>query len=91
MGKRYRPRNDLVVVRTFSAGPVKGIHMPDQAEEGRRIQVVEIGPQVEDLEVGDLVLAVGTPGEDLVRIPGESSLYLTKQANVLCVVEKRED
>lgn len=87
---KYLPRNDLVLIRSESRGKVRGLHMPDAAEEGKRLVVEAAGPDVEDLNVGDEVLAVGTPGQDLVRIPGEGSLYLTKQANVLAVMEREE-
>ena len=83
---KYRPRNNLVLIRRERI-KVVGLHMPDEAQEGNRLIVEAIGPQVENLYVGDVVLAIGTPGQDLVRIPTESNLFLTKEANVLAVVE----
>lgn len=86
MSKVYAPRNNLVLIEQESRGKVRGLHMPDRAEEGKRLVVRAVGPEVKGLEPGDEVLAVGTPGQDLVRIPGEANLYLTREANVLAVV-----
>lgn len=87
---KYSPRNDIVLIRSESRGKVRGLHMPDATEEGKRLVVEAIGQEVKNLNVGDVILAVGTPGQDLVRIPGEGNLYLTKQANVLAIVERGE-
>lgn len=87
---KYIPRGDLVLIKQENPGKVRGLHMPDVAAEGKRLVIVALGPEVKEgtLKVGDVVYAVGTPGEDLVRIPGESSLFLTKQANIFCTVEQ---
>lgn len=82
----YRPRNNLVLIRRMARGKVRGLVMPDAAAEGQKMVVEAVGPKVEDLDVGDEVLAIGIPGEDLVRIPGHTDLYLVREGNVLVVV-----
>lgn len=91
MRKVYTPRNNLVLIEQEARGKVRGLHMPDRSEEGKRLIIRAVGPEVKGLEVGDEVLAVGTPNQDLVRIPGESNLYLTREANVLCVIAVKEE
>jgi len=86
----YRPRNDIVVIKVVDKGKVRGIAMPDVAQEGKERIILAVGPKVEDLKVGDKVLVIGTPGQDLVRIPGELNLFLTKEVNVLVVVVEDE-
>ena len=75
---KYQPRNDLVLIRRTPRGKVRGLHMPDSAREGFKLIVEAKGPKVEDLTVGSEV-----------RIPGQTDLYLTREANVLAVVEER--
>ena len=65
--------------------------MPEVAAEGKELVVVALGPDAKDLEIGDVVLAIGTPGQDLIRLPGESALFATKQANILMVVQKGDE
>lgn len=86
---KYTPRNDFVLMRVEER-TVGKLHMPDKAQEGKATFVVACGPDVTGLEPGDRVLAIGTPGEDLVRLPGESRLFVTRQANVICVVGEDE-
>ena len=87
---KYRPRNDIVLIHRIDKGQVRGVAMPDMAAEGKELQVEACGPDVEDLQPGDVVLAIGTPGQDLIRLPGEHALFATKQQNVLMVIEKEK-
>lgn len=91
MAFTYVPRNDIVLIERVQAGKVRGLHMPDQSEEGVFTYVKAIGPKVEGLQVGDRVLGIGTPGQDLVRVPGEANLFLLREGNVLCVVQGKPD
>jgi hypothetical protein len=89
---KYRPRNDMILIRRVDRGSVRGIVMPNIAQEGKVLIVEEVGPDVKDgLKTGDVVLAIGTPGQDLVRIPESSDLFLTRQGNVLVVVEEGDE
>lgn len=87
MSVSYRPRNDFIVFRMIEGNKVRGLVMPDIAEQGKIKLVVALGPDVKDLEVGDEVLIVGTEGS-LARLPNETDLYLTRQSNVVCVIGK---
>lgn len=86
---KYRPRNDFVLLRRVKIDRTKeGLVMPDISEEGYITVIEAIGPTVEDLEVGDQVMAIGSPGVDLVVLKTDRNLFMTKEANVLVVLEK---
>ena len=86
----YRPRNDFVVLRRMEIGKIKGFWMPGMSRMGKKLIVQAIGPKVEDLKVGDVVEAIGEPGQDIVTLPNETDLFITKEANVLCVVTQED-
>ena len=83
----YKPRNDFVLFRVVPRKLVRGLAMPDRASEGKDIVIEAVGPKVEGLKVGDRVQAIGTNGQDLVSVPGESGLFLTREANVVLILE----
>lgn len=81
-----KPRNDFVLVRIVSIGETEsGIQLPDYSIEGKEFVVDAIGPDVENLNVGDKILAIGTIGQDLVYLPRRKDLFLTKQNNIVVV------
>ena len=88
---KYRPRGDFVIYQVRDRGLVKGLQMPDKAAEGKERIVVALGPEVKDLELGDVILTCGQPGVDLTMIPEEHNLYLTRQANVVLVILPDEE
>lgn len=88
---KYRPRGDFVIYQVRDRGLVKGLQMPDSAVEGKERIVVALGPEVKDLELGDMVLTCGQPGMDLTKLPEEVDLYLTRQANVVLVILPEPD
>lgn len=90
MSKTYRPRGDFIIIRQEDRGKVRGLHMPDQAAEGKRLVVVAIGPDVQHLEPGDEIVITVAP-DNVARIPGEGHLYLTRQANAAAVVDYGEE
>lgn len=87
---KYVPRNDMVLIRKVKRDRLRGIIIPDIAQEGSVTIVEACGPDVKDgaALIGKIVLAIGTPGQDLVRIPGTNDMYLTRQGNVLVSVEE---
>ena len=87
----YKPRNDFVLYRIVDRGSVRGLAMPQRIQQGKDIIIIAIGPKVEGLKVGDCVLAIGTKGQDLVEVPNESKLYLTREQNVVVVIEGEEE
>ena len=86
----YKPRGDFVLYESVNRGHVRGLAMPDQAAEGKDLIVVAVGPDVKDLKPGDRVLVIGTAGETVVRVP-ETRYLLTRQSNVIIVIEREEE
>ncbi len=91
MAVRYRPRNDLVLVRKIDVGQTReGIMMPEVSIQGKKFQVEAMGPDVDDLDVGDFVMMIGKPGDDYYPLPNENDLIVIHQKNVALVVEETE-
>ena len=86
----YKPRGDFILYQSINRGQVRGIAMPDQAAEGKDLIIVAVGPDVKDLQPGDRVLVIGTPGETVSRVPGTNYL-LTRQANAVIVITQEEE
>jgi hypothetical protein len=82
---KYQPRNDFVVFQQRNKGTLRGVAIPDRAAEGKELVVVAVGPMVEDLEVGDLVLVIGQVGQETVALPNERDLYMTRETNVVLI------
>ena len=91
MAIKYRCRNDFVLFKLVDRGTVRGVHVPQVSAQGKERIVMDIGPDVEDLDVGYKVMVIGTVGMDVVQLPNETNLFLTKQANVTLIVEEEED
>jgi hypothetical protein len=72
-------------------GSLRGITIPPNAPQAKERIVIAIGPKVEDLEVGDSIIGTGKMGEDVVPLPNEQDLYLTRQSNILLVIEEEGD
>ena len=85
----YRPRLDFVLLRVTERGvSIGGVALPEISKESKKTVVVAVGPDVVDgLKAGDEVLLIGTVGQDVVQLPREKNLLVTKQANVILVVE----
>jgi hypothetical protein len=87
MSISYIPRNDFVLYRIVDRGQVRGVHIPQISAQGKDIVIVAVGPEVKDLQPGDKVFAVGTKGQDVIELPNEQHLYLSRQANIVLVVK----
>src|SRR4051794_23877577 len=88
-GFRYRPRGDFVIYRVRDRGvSAGGVALPDIAVEGKERVVVAMGPKVEDLAVGDVVVTTGQIGVDVSYLPDEKDLLITREANIAYVIEK---
>lgn len=86
--RSYRMRNDFVLVRIVTLGKSPGgVVIPDIAKEGKRLVVEGVGPKVENLKVGDVVECIGTVGQDLAKLPNDRDLFVTRESNVVLVVE----
>ena len=86
----YRCRGDFVLFRIIDRGIHRGIAMPNIAAQGKDKVVIAIGPKVEDLKVGDKVLVIGQPGQDVVQVPTEPNLFLSREANIVLVEVESE-
>lgn len=86
----YEPRNDFVLFR-MSGREHKGLVMPDQTQVGKVRSVLAVGPDVKGLNQGDEILVIGQVGQDVVQLPNEVDLFLTKQSNVAIVVRCNPD
>ena len=86
MTNKYQPRGNFVVFQQRNKGTLRGVAIPDRAAEGKELVVIAIGPDVEDLAVGDLVLVIGAVGVDTITLPNERDLYMTRETNVALIV-----
>ena len=86
----FYPRNDFVVFKFIDKGRLRGIEMPQISAQAKERVVVAMGPKVEDLKIGDKVMVIGKVGEDVIALPNDSSLFLTRQANVTLIVVETE-
>mgnify|MGYP001558056617 CR=1 FL=1 len=84
----YKPRGDFVLFRLVDKGKLGSIMTPQISEQGKERVVLAIGPKVEGLLVGDRVFVIGTVGQDVVRLPSEVDVFLTREANVVLIVEE---
>lgn len=83
----YRCRNGFVLYRIVNKGTLGLVAIPDRAAEGKERRVVAFGPDVKDLAVGDVILVIGEPGQDMVQLTDEKDLWMTKEQNVAVVKE----
>lgn len=84
----YQPRNDFVLFKMVDTGSVRGILVPERSAQGKERIIVAVGPKVDGLKVGDKVLAIGTAGMDLIALPNDKDLFLTREQNVVLVVKE---
>lgn len=87
---QYIPREDFVLFRMTRQDTVRGLVMPQVSQQGLVRIVVAKGPNVKDLDTGDEVLVCGQVGSDVIALPNEPDLYLTRQANVLVIVRRAD-
>ena len=84
----YKPRGDFVLFRVITIDKTDGgVALPDVSPEGKSNYVLAVGENVKDLNPGDRILVIGVLGQDVVHLPREKSMMLTKSANVMLTVE----
>lgn len=88
--QRYRPRNDFVLFSIHDEGKVGSIAMPNIAAQGKRYVVEAVGQEVKDLKPGDEIITLDAQNS-VAQLVNERNLYLTRQANVICVIEQVDD
>lgn len=87
---KYLPRNEFILFRFVDKGHLRTLAMPGIASQGKERVVVAVGPNVEGLKVGDKVLVIGEIGVDVIPLPNDNKLFLTKQQNVALIIEEDE-
>lgn len=88
----YKPRCDYVLIRLARADKSDGgVVLPEATTEGHRWFVEDVGPDVEDLDVGERVDVMGQIGQDIAPLRGEKDLFLTKQTNVCLIIRESSE
>lgn len=85
---KFTVRNDFVLIRSVKLEEVRGLAMPDTAIEGKKFIVEAIGDKVENLKVGDSVLAVGNLGTTVFPLPNHKDLVVVRQEAVALIVNE---
>ena len=87
---KYRPRNDMVLIRVrfLAIDPATGVALPERSPAAAQFVVEEVGPLVTDLDKGDVVEMLASKVEEFSRLPRDSDLFITPQANVALVYLK---
>lgn len=88
MTTKIHPCNDKVLVRMVRADLVRGMIMPDIAQEGKQYVVDAVGPDVKRLKVGDKVLVSGFQGQHWDFLPGFSDLFIVSEKDVPLTYEE---
>lgn len=88
---RYLPRADFVLFRLVDRGELRGLLMPGISQQGKERIVVAVGPDVVGLKEGDRIYVIGSIGLDVVALPNETDLLLTKSSNVIVTIETVEE
>ena len=88
----YQPRNDYVLIRETQKSALQNeVILPSKSFESKNFIVEAMGPKVENLSLGDIVLLVGKEGEDWGRIPRNNSLLVTRENNILLIMGNIKD
>ena len=90
MNLKYQARNDVVVIRLMRDSELRGLLMPDQAQEGKWWQVLHVGSDVKckDLQAGMRVVVGASPGQGtFFPIPGEKDTVAVDQKFILAIAE----
>ncbi len=88
MTTKINPCNDKVLVRMVRAALVRGMIMPDIAQEGKQYLVEAVGPKVEHLKAGMKILVSGVQDIHWSFIPGFSDLFIVSEKDVPLTYEE---
>lgn len=82
-----KPRNDLVLVRLNVEEEKRSFIIADTVEKEDKAEgeVMAVGPQVEDLKVGDKILFGKFAGDDVERL--EVKYKLIKSEDILAILD----
>ena len=79
------PRNDWCLVLMVQLEKVESLHMPQSAIQGKEFIIEAVGPKVEGLKKGDMVLMAGKIGVDYYPLPNSPNLLVIRQEHVVLV------
>lgn len=91
MSTKINPCGDRVLVRMVKAALVRGMIMPDIAQEGKQYVVEAVGPLVHSLKPGDKVLVSGMRGQHWDFLPGYSDLFIIAEKDIPLTYEEVPD
>lgn len=74
-----QPRNDYVLILITKKPIIDGICYPDNSPLSKNNTIEAIGPDVENLNVGDVVQVIGQYKVDWDFLPGTNDLFLTQE------------
>ena len=81
---KVTPRNDYVLVARVLVGLSKVVAQDKETPTNKGV-VRAVGPQVEDLKVGDIV---GIDYYDAIPVDNESHLSLVKESKIAAKIDK---
>lgn len=88
----FKPRNEFVLLRKCDLGEERGIAIPDIAAQGKQCVVVAMGPDVnkkerpEELKIGDIVMTIGSIGDNYYPLPNDKDLMVFNERNIVLIV-----
>ncbi len=88
MTTKINPCNDKVLVRMVRAALVRGMIMPDIAQEGCQYVVEAVGPDVKRLKAGVKILVSGVRDVHWSFLPGYSDLFIVSEKDVPLTYEE---
>jgi hypothetical protein len=90
---QFTPRGPYCVIRVSHIDKnAAGIALSQTSADAKQYHVESIGPDVENLKIGDRVLMVAEPGEKPCwDIPGQYGLMLVRESAISLVVTETID
>ncbi len=88
MTTKIHPCGDKVLCRMVRSDLVRGMIMPDIAQEGKQYIIEAVGPKVEHLKKGDKVLVSGMRGQHWDFLPGYSDLFIISEKDIPLTYEE---
>jgi hypothetical protein len=83
---KYEARCDYVIVRKIDLGKTPGgLIAPNISALGKELRVESIGPDVDDLDIGDKVILGVNKDSEYYELP-EKDLAVVRQSCVVCVI-----
>jgi len=86
----FKCRNDFVLIRVVDVGMSEGgVAIPQISIQGKEFHVEAVGPDVNELEVGDKVMMIGKQWNEYYPLPNCKDLLVIKQEFIVLVLEEK--